>query len=90
MSEGKHLHMVIFCITIIIMRSIINISLPKSLDALVNKEVRRGKYASKSEFFRMVLKQWLEEQKIIAEIEESRAEIRAGKGVILRSLADLD
>lgn len=36
------------------------------------------------------LKQWLEEQKIIEGIEESRAEMRAGKGIILRSIADLD
>lgn len=72
------------------MRSIINISLPKALDAAVDKEVKRGKYASKSEFFRTVLKQWLEEQEVIAGIEESRAEMRAGKGVLLNSLADLD
>ncbi|MDO8582767.1 MAG: ribbon-helix-helix domain-containing protein [bacterium] len=72
------------------MRSIINISLPKALDAAVDKEVKRGKYASKSEFFRTVLKRWLEEQKVIAEILESRAEIRAGKGILLRSLADLE
>lgn len=72
------------------MRSIINISLPKALDAAVDKEVKRGKYASKSEFFRTMLKRWLEEEKIIAEIEESRAEIRAGGGIILNSLADLD
>ena len=72
------------------MRSIINISLPKALDAAVDKEVQRGKYASKSEFFRTVLKQWLEERQVIAEIQESRAEIRAGKGIILRSLADLE
>lgn len=41
------------------MRSIVNISMPKQLVEAVEEEVREGKYASKSEFFRMLIKQWL-------------------------------
>lgn len=40
------------------MRSIINISLPKSLAAEVKKEVKAGHFASTSEFFRHLLRLW--------------------------------
>ncbi len=70
------------------MRTIINISLPKELSAVVEREVRRGKFATKSEFFRALVRMWEEEQ-ILAELKKSEAEIAAGKGVKLRSLRDL-
>lgn len=70
------------------MRNIINISLPEDLKKVVEKEVKRGKFASKSEFFRMLLRLW-EEEKLLKELEESEKEIREGKGKVLRSLKDL-
>lgn len=70
------------------MRAIVNISLPTQLNILVEKEVSKGHYGSKSEFFRSLLRLWMEE-KLAKELEESRIELKAGKGKILKSLSDL-
>jgi len=71
------------------MRTIMNISIPEPMAALINQEVSTGKYASKSEFFRALFRDW-SETKLARELKESRKEMRAGKGKLLRSLADLD
>ena len=42
------------------MREIMNLSLPKPLAQSVNDIVEEGRYASKSEFFRELLRMWLE------------------------------
>ena len=70
------------------MRTIVNISIPAQLNTVVEKEVATGKYASKSEFFRSLLRSWME-AKLALELEESRKELKAGKGKILTSLSDL-
>lgn len=70
------------------MRAIVNISLPVQLNSLVEKEVRTGRYTSKSEFFRSLLRLWLE-GRLSGVLEESRKELKAGKGVLLKSLSDL-
>lgn len=70
------------------MRTIVNISLPPQLGSLVEKEVLRGNYASKSEFFRTLLRLWAE-GKLAEDLEESRKELRSGKGKLLNSLTDL-
>jgi Arc/MetJ-type ribon-helix-helix transcriptional regulator len=70
------------------MRNIISISLPLPLTNAVDKEVKRGNYASKSEFFRYLLRQWMEE-KTSHELDQSRKELQQGKGKILKSLEDL-
>lgn len=70
------------------MRTIVNISLPVQLNAIVEKEVKTGQYASKSEFFRSLLRSFLE-ARIAKELEESRKELKAGRGKILTSLSDL-
>ena len=70
------------------MRNIINISLPQELTKEVETAVRRGQYASKSEFFRDLLRLW-KEQKLLDEIMGSEKEFVAGKGRTLRSLKDL-
>lgn len=70
------------------MRSIINISLPSSLATIVGKNVVDGHYASTSEFFRNLLRLWLD-GKLAEELEESRVELRRGRGKVLRSLKDL-
>lgn len=70
------------------MRNIVNISLPAELNHEVEKAVKTGRFASKSEFFRHLLRLWQEEQ-LLKQIEENRREMREGKAKILRSLKDL-
>lgn len=67
------------------MRSIVNISLPQELLQIVDKTVSTGGYASKSEFFRHLLRLWI----VGEELGESRKELEKGKGTLLRSLKDL-
>ena len=70
------------------MRQVVNISLPIQTTKEVKKAVKDNGFASVSEFFRYLLREW-QEGKLLKEIEESRGEIRQGKGKELRSLADL-
>ena len=70
------------------MRNIMSISLPLPLTNIVEKEVKKGNYASKSEFFRYLIRQWME-NRLISEIELSRKEMKEGKGKLLKSLGDL-
>ena len=72
------------------MRSVINISLPKELAFDLEKIVKKGKYSSKSEFLRDLIREKLEEEDLWKSIQRSEAEFRAGKGKVLKSLADLD
>jgi Arc/MetJ-type ribon-helix-helix transcriptional regulator len=70
------------------MRAIVNISLPVQLNSVVEAELSAGNYASKSEFFRSLLRTWME-TKAAKELEESRRELKMGRGKVLNSLADL-
>lgn len=70
------------------MRNIMTVSLPLPLINVVEKEVKRGNYASKSEFFRYLLRQWME-RKLSYELDQSKKELQQGKGKILKSLTDL-
>ena len=70
------------------MRNIVNLSLPQKLAEVVEENVKKGHFSSKSEFFRMLLRLWME-GKLAQELEESRKELRSGKGKLLRSLKDL-
>lgn len=70
------------------MRTVINISLPSQLESVVEKEVKVGNFASKSEFFRNLLRLWME-GRLAGELEKSREELASGKGKLLRSLKDL-
>lgn len=67
------------------MRNIVNISLPKEMVKAVEENMKESNYATKSEFFRALLRMWLE-NKLVRELEESRKELRAGKGKLLKSL----
>ncbi len=71
------------------MRNIINISLPAEMVKVVKREVKKGQYASISEFFRTLLRDYEEESKLLAELEEIDREFEAGKGKVLHSLRDL-
>lgn len=70
------------------MRSVINISFPETTVKLVKKEVRDGGYASTSDFFRNLFRLWNTRQ-LGEELREDRALFVAGKGKVLKSLADL-
>ena len=70
------------------MREVINISLPKELNKTVEDIIKKEKYATKSEFFRDLLRMKIE-GRIVRELSESRKELSAGKGKLLRSLKDL-
>jgi len=70
------------------MRQVINISLPKELYRVVEATVKKGNYSTKSEFFRELLRLWLE-GKILRELAESRKELALGKGKLLKSLKEL-
>lgn len=71
------------------MRNIVNISLPEKLNREVDRAVKKGNYASKSEFFRDLLRLWKEEE-LLEELRESQREIAMGKGRVLKSVKDLD
>ena len=70
------------------MREVINISLPKELSKTVEDIIKKEKYATKSEFFRDLLRMRIEGE-ILQKLVESRKELAAGKGKLLRSLKDL-
>lgn len=72
------------------MREVINISLPKELDREIEKIIKRGRYSTKSDFLRELIRERVAEEDLLARIEKSEAEFRAGKGRILRSLKDLE
>lgn len=71
------------------MRSIVNISLSKELVFDLDKAVKRGKYSSKSEFLRELIRARLEEDDLLRRVKISQKEIAQGKGKILKSLKDL-
>lgn len=70
------------------MRQIINISLPEKMSQMVNTATKNGQYASKSEFFRCLLRDWSEKQ-IYKELKQSQKEIKKTGGTLLKSLKDL-
>lgn len=70
------------------MRSIINISLPESMTRAVNEGIKNGHFSTKSEFFRALLRLWMEGG-LAMELAESQKEMKEGKGKLLRSLKDL-
>lgn len=70
------------------MRAIVNISLPKQMNQVINDVIEMGSYSSKSEFFRSLIRDWME-KRFVGELEKSRDELKKGKGKILHSLKDL-
>jgi putative addiction module CopG family antidote len=71
------------------MRAILNISLPSDLSQIVNGMVKRGRYASTSEFVRDLIRERIEETNLLSKLEKSRTEIKSGRGRLLKSLKDL-
>ena len=72
------------------MRSIVNLSLPAETVKMIKREVKKNKYISVSEFFRALLREYEEEDKLLTELEGIDKEFDAGKGKVFKSLRDLD
>jgi len=70
------------------MRQIINISLPKSMADLVDREVKEKSYVSKSEFFRSLIRDWSENE-AVNQIIESKKQMKKGNKFLLKSFKDL-
>ena len=71
------------------MREVINISLSKDLSRAVDALVKKGRYSTKSEFVRDMIRAKIEEEEIWRDVQKSEAEFRTAKGKLLRSLKDL-
>ena len=67
------------------MRNIVNISLPGAMVKEVEGEIKKGGFASRSEFFRHILREY----KLAQELENDRKKFEKGKGKVLRSLRGL-
>jgi len=67
------------------MRNIINISLPRDLARLVQTEVRRGHYATTSEFFRHLLRTHI----LAQELHRKQKHFDTEKIKVLRNMKDL-
>ncbi len=50
--------------------------------------MKKENFSTKSEFFRALIRLWMQ-GKLVVELEESRKELRRGKGKLLCSLKDL-
>lgn len=70
------------------MRNIINISLPENLTKEVERGVKTYQFASKSEFFRHLIREWLANN-LAVKLQESEREYKAGKAKKLVRAKDL-
>lgn len=52
---------------------------------MVERGVKRGKFASTSEYIRYLIRS----RELVEELEKSQREFEAGKGIVLHSLKDL-
>ncbi len=57
------------------------ISLPKEMAKDIKKEIKKGSYASSSEFFRNLIRQWKEDT-LYKELMEMRKEFENNEGII--------
>ena len=70
------------------MRNVVNISLPVQLTQEDERGVRELHFASKSEFFRHLVREWLAGH-LLQELEESRLECLQGKAKKMTSIKQL-
>ena len=70
------------------MRQIINISLPESMAEYVNKAVKKGKFASKSEFFRHLIREQSQDD-AVNEVLQSHRQMKNDQKILLRSFKEL-
>lgn len=62
--------------------------MPPEMVRDMNLEIKKGKFASKSEFFRHLLRMW-NTQKFAKELKREQTEFRKGNYRVLRSLKNL-
>jgi len=55
----------------------------------VKEHVKEGRYATVSEFFRKLVRDW-QEDRLLRELKQSQAEFKAGKYKVLKSFKDLE
>ncbi|HLD21111.1 MAG TPA: ribbon-helix-helix domain-containing protein [Patescibacteria group bacterium] len=70
------------------MRTIVNISLPKALTKEVERGIKNLHFASKSEFFRHLVREWLAGN-LALELQASRNEYATGKAKKLVRVKDI-
>ena len=63
--------------------------MPPALKRQVDKEVKAGDYASVSEFFRDMLRNW-NHNRLLNLLKENQKDFESGKYKVLKSLSDLD
>ena len=61
------------------MRTILNLSLPQELALVVDSAVDSGNYASKSEFFRDLLRNWME-NRLLGALKTSQKNLPKARG----------
>lgn len=72
----------------ILMRTIINISVPEITAKEIQKEVKSGGFSSTSEFFRHLLREQ-KARNLTTSLKRDREQFNRGKGKKLSSLKDL-
>lgn len=70
------------------MRNIVNISVPAEMAKDIKREVKRGKFASTSEFMRHLIRVW-NTCKLAEELKKEREQFRKGNYKVLKSLKNL-
>ncbi|MDA1038276.1 MAG: ribbon-helix-helix domain-containing protein [bacterium] len=70
------------------MRNIINVSLPATLTKEVERGVKKYHFASKSEFVRHLIREWMAER-LAFDLKESRKEYKTGKAKKLKEIKEL-
>ena len=70
------------------MREIINISLPKTMAREIKNEVKKGNFASTSEFIRHIIR-FYNTEKLARKLNKGRNIFEAGKRKELKSLENL-
>jgi len=70
------------------MRTVLNISIPASLAKEIKNEVRKGNFASTSEFIRHLWRTW-QTEKVVKEVAKSERDFARGKFKALKSFKDL-
>ena len=65
-----------------------NVSLPATVKKEIELAVKKGGYATKSEFIRDLMRFW-KEQQLYKKLRVSRKQIKVGRGKTLRSLKSL-
>ena len=65
-----------------------NISLPSQLLKEVERGVKQGNFATKSEFIRQLLREW-KEARLAEELHEMDEDFKKGRSIRLKSVRDL-